>query len=203
MKVKYFLIGCFLVSCFLNAWSQDLPVLSTTSFSNTADHGKHIANGNYAKDTNNLRGPYVGTWQYNQGGVNLIVKMSKLDKVLNKIEYQGVVSKYDYMDQLELRYRLVKNGTVLFDNLDTGDVDPITSYAIARAGYDLSGRLLDRTRNVVGSFTAKRQMINGPQKMLFNLYLGNYTMLNPSTYYQDGQPLFSIPTGEIEMVKID
>ncbi len=194
----YFFI---VVLAFVQANAQDLPVLSTTSLSSPGR--SYGTNGNYAKDYHNLRGPYVGTWRYNQGGVNLIIKMSKLDKVLNKIEYQGVVSRYNYKDKLELRYRLVVNGTVLFDNLTTGNVDPITSYGIARAGYDLNGRILDHTRNVVGSFTAKSVMISGQKKMLFNLYLGNYTMINPRSYYQDGQPLFSIPTGEIEMVKID
>lgn len=201
MNVRVHCYLFILVSTFVRVNAQELPVLSTTSLSVLDNNYGH--NGNYAKDDSNLRGPYVGTWQYNQGGIHLIIKLTKMDKVINKREFNGEVTFYDYTDQLELRYRLVKNGTLLFDNLNAGVVDPNTSYGIATAVYDLSGRILDHTRNVVGSFSAKRLMINGPQKMLFNLYLGNYTMLNPSTFYQDGQPLFSIPTGEIEMIKID
>jgi hypothetical protein len=62
--------------------------------------------------------------------------------------------------------------------------------------------MLDYTRNVVGSYTVTK--LSGlPAKINFNLVLGDYRLLNPHSYYQDGQPLFSIPTGGIEMVKIN
>lgn len=183
--------------------ARRLPVLSTTSLSNPAQRFEHVRYGNYAQDDNNLRNLYVGTWQYNQGGILFVIKLTKRDQVLNKREFNGEIQYYDYADEIDVRYKLVKNGMVLFDNLNSTDVSPIKSYGIAMVGYDLDGRILDQTRNVIGDFTAKRLMISGPPKILFDLNRFDYTMLNPSTYYQDGQPLFSIPTGEIEMIKID
>lgn len=70
------------------------------------------------------------------------------------------------------------------------------------ANSDAYGRILDHTRNVVGSYTIKKSAAQ-PDKIIFNLILGNYTLLNERSYYNDGQPLFSIPINGVEMVKVN
>ena len=186
-----------------NLASQELPVLSTTSLFNEEQQFDHIDSGNYARDTHNERDRYVGLWQYNQNGILFILKIEKMDKVINKREFPGFEPHYNYFDQLTLRYRLVKNNVLLFDNLNQDDVDPIVNYAI-KLGSDnyASGRIWDRTRNVRGSHTITRLDTN-PPKIIFNLGRSNNTLLNEHSFYNDGQPLYSIPADGVEMVKIN
>ena len=182
----------------LGCKAQNLPVLSTTSLANPDDDINISVNGNYAKDTNNERDQYVGLWQYNQNGILFQLKIEKADKVINKIE-----DKYSYCDKIVLRYKLIKNGVTIHDNLNQATVDYVTTWGLKQSSKnDLRGRILDYTRNLVGSYTVTK--LSGlPAKINFNLVLGDYRLLNPHSYYQDGQPLFSIPTGGIEMVKIN
>ena len=186
-----------------NLASQELPVLSTTSLYNEEQQFDHIDSGNYAKDTHNERDQYVGLWQYNQNGILFILKIEKMDKMINKRKFPGFQAHYNYFDRLVLRYRLVKNNVLLFDNLNESDIDPIANYA-TKLGFRnyASGRIWDRTRNVRGSHTITRLNTN-PAKIIFNLERFDYTKVNDSSFYQDGQPLFSIPQNGIEMVKID
>jgi hypothetical protein len=123
-----------------NLASQELPVLSTTSLYNGEVY--HSENGNYARDTHNERNQYVGLWEYNQNDILFLLKIKKMDKVINKREFPGFEPHYNYFDQLTLRYRLVKNNVLLFDNLNQDDVDPIVNYAI-KLGSDnyASGRI--------------------------------------------------------------
>ncbi len=186
-----------------NLASQELPVLSTTSLYDEEQQFDHIDSGNYARDTHNERDRYVGLWQYNQNGILFILKIEKMDKVINKREFPGFEPHYNYFDQLTLRYRLVKNNVLLFDNLNQDGVDPIANYATKHgSNNDARGRIWDRTRNVRGSHTITRLNTN-PAKIIFNLERFDYTKVNDSSFYQDGQPLFSIPQNGIEMVKID
>lgn len=199
MKI-YFKLFLLLTCNFIIA--QELPVLTTTSLANQDDEFEHADNGNYAIDTNNERNQYVGTWQYSQNNIVFQLKIEKVDKVLNKIEYQGKVSNYNYCDKIVLRYKLIKNGITLFNNLNEPTIDYVTSSGIKQANRDLYGRILDHTRNVVGSYTIKKNT-GQPNKIIFNLILGNYRLLNDRSYYNDNQPLFSIPIKGIEMVKIN
>ena len=196
-------IMILLLTIFQNLASQELPVLSTTSLYDEEQQFDHIDSGNYARDTHNERDRYVGLWQYNQNGILFILKIEKMDKVINKREFPGFEPHYNYFDQLTLRYRLVKNNVLLFDNLNQDDVDPIVNYAI-KLGSDnyASGRIWDRTRNVRGSHTITRLDTN-PPKIIFNLGRSNNTLLNEHSFYNDGQPLYSIPADGVEMVKIN
>ncbi|RDI11977.1 DUF6705 family protein [Flavobacterium sp. AG291] len=198
MKYLFFIISFICWSC--NA--QELPILSKTSLANSDDAMEHPKNGNYAKDLANYRDQYVGVWEYNQNGVIFQLKIEKLDQAINKIEYNGEVSNYNYTDVLTLKYKLVKNGVVLNDNLNTNLFDQMNGWGIKQVNRELYGRILDYTRNVMGSYTINKQF-GSSNTIIFNLILGNYTIQNPSSYYQDGQPLFSIPTGGIEMTKIN
>ena len=183
--------------------AQDLPVLSTTSLANPGDDLKIGDHGNYAVDVTNERDQYVGLWEYNQNGTIFQLKIEKKDKVINKYEFNGVVTKYSFCDEVILKYKLIKNNVVLYDNLSESTVDSETAWGNKRSSsIFLRGRLLDHTRNVRGSYTIEKISLT-PQKINFNLILGNYTKVNDSSFYQDGQPLFSIPTGGIEMVKVN
>ncbi|WP_157486187.1 DUF6705 family protein [Flavobacterium sp. Leaf359] len=200
--MKTFIIMLFLTMC-QNLVSQELPVLSTTSQFNREQRFNHQENGNYARDTHNERDQYVGLWEYNQNGILFLLKIEKMNRVINKIEAPGFETIYNYFDLLILRYRLVKDNIVIFDNLNENDVDPIANYATKLGSYSFaSGRIWDRTRNVRGSHTITR-LSTSPPKIIFNLEKFNYTKLNDPSFYQDRQPLFSIPQGGIEMVKID
>ncbi|MBU7570139.1 MAG: hypothetical protein KAF41_05750 [Flavobacterium sp.] len=198
--MKTYIIMLLLMMC-QNLASQELPVLSTTSLYNGEVY--HSENGNYAEDTHNERDQYAGLWEYNQNGILFQLRIEKMNRVINKIEVPGFETRYNYSDQLTLRYRLVKNNVLLFDNLEGSDVDPIANYAIKLGSNNYaSGRIWDRTRNVRGSHTITRLNTN-PAKIIFNLERFDYTKVNDSSFYQDGQPLFSIPQNGIEMVKID
>lgn len=123
---KHIYIFILLLSCAL--YSQTLPVLSNTSLANPEDDMDIAKNGNYAIDTNNEHDQYIGLWEYNQNGILFQLKIQKKDTVLNKIEYNGEISSYNFKDEVVLRYKLVKNGIVIYDNLNAFTVDPITSY---------------------------------------------------------------------------
>jgi len=183
--------------------AQDLPVLSTTSLANEEDDLKIGNHGSYAVDTNNERDQYVGLWEYNQNGIIFQLKIEKKDKVVRRYKFNGVVTKYSFCDRVILKYKIVKNNIVIYDNLSELNVDPETGWGLKKGSLQvLFGRILDRTRNVRGSYTIEK-LSGNPQKINFNLVLGDYKFLNDPSFYQDGQPLFSIPTGGIEMVKID
>lgn len=175
-------------------FAQDLPVLSTTSLANPEHDLENAKNGNYAKDVNNERDAYVGFWEYRQNGITFQLKIEKKDKVLNKIEHDGQISNYNFFDKLILKYKLIKNGNILFDNLNDIYMDESVCWGVKQSGRDLYGRLLDHTRNVVGSYIIEK-ISGNPNKLNFKLTLGNYRLLNSKEYYADGQPLFSIPTG--------
>ena len=188
-----------------NILFAQLPVLTTTSLANPEDDMDNAKNGNYAMDTANERNQYVGTWEYNQNGILFQLKLDKVDQVINKIEYNGVVSSYNYFDKVILRYRLVKNGVELFNNLnvDITTINYVSTWGVKQASDDyMYGRLLDHTRNAIGYYTIKR-LSTIPSKIIFDLQRFNYTLGNAPSYYQDGQPLFSMPMGGIEMVKIN
>ncbi|KGO94393.1 DUF6705 family protein [Flavobacterium subsaxonicum] len=203
MKIQlqiYILLWCAF------GFSQQPPILSVTSLANTEHDATLTINGNYAIDTNNDRNQYVGTWEYNQNGIIFQLKIEKADQVITIIESNGTTAEhYSYCDEVILRYKLIKNGITLNNNLNQAvtSITTSTSYGFKQASSDfLRGRIFDYTRNVVGSYTIKK-LIGAPQKILFNLSRFNYKQHNPDTFYQDGQPLFTIPVGEIEMVKIN
>lgn len=199
MKHLFFILS--FICCACNA--QELPVIKTLSLANSEDDINIGDNGTYAIDTNNERDQYVGLWEYNQNGIIFQLKIEKEDKVQNKIEYNGEISHYNYIDKVVLRYKLIKQGIVIYNNLNEESIDYVTAYGTKRASFNfLSGRLLDHTRNVVGSYTISKQW-GTPATIIFDLNLGNYTLQNPRSYYNDGQPLFSIPTGGIIMTKIN
>lgn len=196
-------ITIILLLVVLSVSAQNPPILSTTSLANPEQEFDHPKKGNYAQDTSNSRDEFVGTWQYNQNGVLFQLRIFKQDQVLEKKELNGQVLDYYYYDYVILKYKLVKNGTVLFDNINDNSINTDESYGYKEINSDLRGGLTDMTRNVRGYYLIKREPFSSTPKIRFNLILGNYKMLNDPSYYDDGQPLFSIPTGGIEMIKIN
>jgi len=110
---------------------------------------------------------------------------------------------YYYMDAVTLRYKLVKNGVTLHDNLNSVNIEGyIVSYGSKYVNYNLDGKILDYTRNVAGQYEITR-LNTTPPKIIFKLNEFNYTLINPDSFYQGDQPLFSLPLGNIEMEKVD
>ncbi|WP_157486188.1 DUF6705 family protein [Flavobacterium sp. Leaf359] len=202
--MKMFIIMLFLTMC-QNLVSQKLPpVFSTTSLYNGEEYEYNSKRGNYALDTHNERDQYVGLWEYNQNGILFQLKIEKMDKAIYRREYiPESKGHWEYSDILILRYCLVKNDILLFDNLNESDVDPIVNYAIKFGLRNYAnGRIWDRTRNIIGSHTITRLETN-PPKIIFKLGRSKNIFMNEITSYYDNQPLYSIPTDGVEMLKID
>ena len=110
--------------------------------------------------------------------------MEKRDQFLFKIEYQGQIH-YQYADIIIFKYKLVKNGVVIYDNLNaTIPNENYYSQATKHGNSEfLYGSLLDFTRNVMGTVSIKRLQASNPDKIYFNLSSGGYSLLNPSSYY--------------------
>ena len=94
LTMKTFIIMFLLTTC-QNLASQELPVLSTTSLYNGEVY--HSENGNYAEDTHNERDQYAGLWEYNQNGILFLLKIEKMDKVINKREFAGFEPHYNFL----------------------------------------------------------------------------------------------------------
>lgn len=75
-----------------------------------------------------------------------------VDQKINLIESDVGVFYY-YMDRVTLRYKLVKNGVTLHDNLNSVNIEGyIVSYGSKYVNYNLDGKILDYTRNVAGQY---------------------------------------------------
>lgn len=196
-------ITFFLLLLFNCAIAQQLPVLTTTSFTNNNDDFKHAKNGNYAMDVDNERNQYVGTWEYNQNGILFQVKIEKIDQYLNKVEYNGEVISYNYSDVVTFKYKLIKNGITLYNNLNTIFADGANiPIAYKKINSNLYGEFLDYSGNVMARIEIEKLNTN-PEKIIFNNIVNAYYLLSPPDSYTQGQQLFYIPTEPIEMVKIN
>ncbi|MGV3461224.1 MAG: DUF6705 family protein [Flavobacterium sp.] len=186
--------------------AQQYPILSNTSLADYEHRMDSAMPGNYAMDTANERQQYVGLWEYNQNGILFQLKIEKADQAMTLISNSNSTT-YSYADVVVLRYRLVKNGVELFNNLAQTSVSNYDASGIKLGNEDfLKGYMTDFTRNVYGYYEIKNitPLQQGvTQKILYEMILGNYVKGNPDSFYQDGQPLFSIPLGPIEMVKIN
>ena len=202
MKTLYLILLLF-TNCLL---AQELPVLSTTSLANP-DHNNSIFcnDGNYAQDTANEREQYVGTWEYREKNVLFQLKIEKGDKHLTKWENNGKVSRYNYSDVVFFKYKLIVKGNVIFDNLNQDiyfqeDVYPLATKMGSHE--DLGGIFIDVTKNIGSTLTIKR-LNTAPAKIIFNLSSINSFPLKPGQDYNPDHPDFTVPTGEIEMIKIN
>jgi hypothetical protein len=182
-----------------------LPVTSTTSLSNPDNDQNFRKDGNYAQDTANERQQYVGIWEYNQNGILFQVKIEKKDQFLNKAENNGVVLFYNFMDVVVFKYKLVKNGVTIYDNLNQTVYSPSDFVPTAiKKGIDnyLYGYFMDYTRNLAAIVKVTKTNSN-PDIIKLEVFTNDTFRMNPESFYNGGQPLLTIPTGEIEMVRIN
>ena len=185
--------------------AQEPPVLSTTSLANPDQDLDVGRNGNYAMDTANERNQYVGTWQYNQNGILFQIKIEKKDKFLNDAVYNGERIFYSYQDVVTFKYRLVKNGVTIYNNINqTGfPALAIIPTAMKKGSSDkLYGDFHDAIKEVMGVVLITR-LNTTPAKINFNLILGEYYFTSNNHVPNPNEPLFTMPTGGIEMLKIN
>lgn len=201
MRKQYFA----LLLCSGFGFAQQLPVTTITSLENPDSDINFGSTGIYAQDTANERDQYVGTWEYNQNGTLFQIKIQKKDQILsNWLDNYGNTIRYNYCDVVFFTYKLIINGNTIYNNLNQ-DVFPevYASQAIKKGiDNDLYGSFLDATKNVVGTVSIKR-LDTTPPKITFNMSTGAYFLLNPDESYNQNEQLFYVPTGEIEMVKIN
>lgn len=188
-----------------NTYAQ-YPILTTTSLTgNPTLDSNFLKSGNYAIDTNNERNQYVGLWRYENNEILFELKMEKRDQFLSKVEYQGQLY-YWYADVIIFKYKLIKNGTVIYNNLDiTIPNENYYSRATKHGNSEyLSGSMFDMTRNVSAVVSIKRLPTSNPDKIYFDLSSGAYSLHNPKEFYNNppGVKLFNIPTDGIEMIRV-
>ncbi|QYJ67437.1 DUF6705 family protein [Flavobacterium litorale] len=201
MKLYKVLFTLLIFNCVI---AQELPITSYSSFADLSDNENDIKNGNYTVDTNNERDQYVGTWEYNQNGITFQVKIEKIDQFLNKAEHNGQVHSYNYADVVTFKYKLIKNGITIHDNLNyTFTINDIIPTATKETTDNfLYGGFLDYNGQIMATVIITR-LNSIPEKIDFNVSPMAYYLLQPTENYIEGQQLFFIPTGNIEMTKID
>ncbi|MFC4739318.1 DUF6705 family protein [Flavobacterium ponti] len=205
MSKKIILIA-LLFFCFAKAQEvPGYPVLSTTSLAIESDDIHFAENGNYAMDTANERDQYVGTWQYNQNGTLFIIKIEKRDqRFLGDIIQGQLESTYSYIDEVRIRYKLVINGVLLYDNLNETNMNNINTSGFKFAGDDyLSGNFIDKTKNVGVRYQIYKTDASTPETIIFKADNGANFKLGPDSSYTSGEQIIFIPLGETTMIKID
>lgn len=181
------------------------PVLSTTSLAIESDNIHFAENGNYAMDTTNERDQYVGTWQYNQNGVEFTIKIEKKDQVFHGIFFQGELkSNYYYFDEVIIKYKLIRNGILLYNNLNETNLNNIETTGSKFTSDDyMLGNFIDKTKNVGVRYQIYKTDALNPETIIFKADNGANFRLNPDFTYQDGEQIIFIPLGEITMIKIN
>ena len=202
MRILLFIATFFL---FGNVYCQN-HVLSTTSLANSAEDLDKTNNGNYAIDTANERQQYVGTWEYSNSNTLFQIKIEKVDKYFYGIYYHGrLQGGYFFMDAVKIKYQIVVDDIVLFDNLNETNLDLVGGSG-TKLGSDpyLHGSIIDEITKVGVRYEIYKTSATSPEKIIFKGQRGTMYALRPRTNITapDGSPTF-IPLNEIEMIKID
>lgn len=190
----------------INITFAQLPTLSTTSLANSAEDLDKANNGNYAIDTANERQQYVGTWEYSNSNTLFQIKIEKVDKYFYGIYYNGrLQGNYFFMDAVKIKYKIVVDGVVLFDNLNETNLDLVggTGTKLGSNPY-LHGSIIDEITKVGVRYEIYKTSATSPEKIIFKGERGTMYALRPRTNITapDGSPTF-IPLNEIEMIKTD
>lgn len=190
----------------INITFAQLPTLSTTSLANSAEDLDKANNGNYAIDTANERQQYVGTWEYSNSNTLFQIKIEKVDKYFYGIYYKGrLQGNYFFMDAVIIKYKIVVDGVVLFDNLNETNLSLVRGEG-TKLGSDpyLHGSIIDEITKVGVRYEIYKTSATSPEKIIFKGQRGTMYALRPRTNITapDGSPTF-IPLNEIEMIKID
>lgn len=158
----------------------------------------------YYKDINNYLDPFVGTWLYTDGNIQIKIVLTKRTMV-----YTGKF----YRDALGGEYQYIENGTELVNTLDNTDV--LTSGLAAshiirnnkKPNCDdcapderrVSLLIRDIERELSGRLTLKRIIVNG-QEALRGYIMGG----GPYTYPEDDPPAYfnmRVPAGTYILFK--
>jgi hypothetical protein len=183
-----------------NAFGQNSSITSTSSLATQPGNtGVHVVKGNYAMDTANERQQYLGTWRYETPTVFFEIKIELLNQKLrqtpNNIHYY-------YKDIVTIKYKLIKDDVLLYDNLNTPN-DQIDSYGVKYGGDSfLDCSFVDYTKFVRAKLEITK-LNTVPEKIIFDLSRYSYALLNHTPGFYDDGPLFYVPTGPIEMVKVN
>lgn len=180
------------------------PSQSTTSLANPKAYNNHLQKGSHSIDTTDERDQYIGLWQYEQDGVLFELKIDKIDKIdkqfsTKTVDYEGKVS-YKHNPVVIFKYKLVKNGVTLFDNLNHTVSKKYLSYASQANNY-LIGSMMDATANATVVIMIKKLDATNPEKIYFD-FKSDFYYLNEAKEKGSRVPFFSIPVNGIEMVKV-
>ncbi|MDN3707438.1 hypothetical protein QW060_09880 [Myroides ceti] len=210
MKNTKQFIHLIILCCMLQAYSQQYPVLSVTNqILSTTDKNYGVKTGNYAKDIGNIRNQVVGNWRYQTPDLLLELKIEKRDK-----EFSGIsATQYRFKDIIIIKYKLVKNGVVLHDNLNsiipqnnTGyhnyDLNFVSYGFYYDATYTFKGFINDYYRQVLCNYEMQKTNLNGQEKLLLNISNGNYRIYGDASMYTPSQKLFSLPLGPILLDRV-
>ncbi|WP_448607421.1 DUF6705 family protein [Paenimyroides ceti] len=203
------IIHLIILCCMLQAHSQQYPVLSITNQTFAANDINYLKKGNYAKDTEGIRDQIMGSWRYATSNLLLEIVIEKQNKKLYRV---GNTS-YDYKDIIVMKYKLVKNGVVLHDNLNsiipqnntgyhTYGIDFISYGFYYDTSYKFKGFINDYYRQVLCSYEMQKTNLNGQEKLLLNISNGNYRIYGDASMYIPSQKLFSLPLGPILLDRI-
>ena len=198
-NIKQF-IHLIILCCMLQAYSQQYPVLTVTNQVLSKTDDNYSMKGNYAKDVGNIRNQVVGSWRYQTPDILLELKIEKRDKEL----YRMGETFYNFDDIIIIKYKLVKNGVVLHDNLNsilpqnnTGyhnyDLNFISEGIYYDATYTFRGFINDYYRQVLCTYKLQKTNLNGQEKLLLNISNGNYRIYGDASMYTPSQKLFSLP----------
>jgi len=195
MKTVKNILFFLLVS--LSAALNAQQITNTYSLADPTHRFKITEKGSYSKDFADERSQYVGTWRHDQNDVLFEIRMEKADQYLFQSSWN-----YFYVDVILIRYRLIKNGLEIYNNYNSNNAE-VLSHGTKQGDDDyMHCSFLDVTRQVLGKANI-RKLSGTPEKILFNLSTGGYLLLGPSEIYQPGVDLFTIPTGPIEMLKVN
>jgi len=203
------IIHLIILCCMLQAYSQQYPVLSVTNQVLSKTDDNYSMKGNYAKDVGNIRNQVVGSWRYQTPDLLLELKIEKRDKEL----YRMGETFYNFDDIIIIKYKLVKNGVVLHDNLNsilpqnnTGyhnyDLNFISEGIYYDATYTFRGFINDYYRQVLCTYKLQKTNLNGQEKLLLNISNGNYRIYGDASMYTPSQKLFSLPLGPILLDRV-
>ena len=207
-NIKQF-IHLIILCCMLQAYSQQYPVLTVTNQVLSTTDDNYSTKGNYAKDVGNIRNQVVGSWRYQTPDLLLELKIEKRDKEL----YRMGETFYNFDDIIIIKYKLVKNGVVLHDNLNsilpqnnTGyhnyDLNFISEGIYYDATYTFRGFINDYYRQVLCTYKLQKTNLNGQEKLLLNISNGNYRIYGDASMYTPSQKLFSLPLGPILLDRV-
>ncbi|WP_370515984.1 DUF6705 family protein, partial [Flavobacterium sp. MK4S-17] len=111
--MKRYILLFFVCSAFQYLQAQTPPVLQYKTLEDIST-SNDINKGDYFRDTNNVLDKFTGTWQYQQDNTTFTLKMRKVNQFLMQAPNAEF---YYFKDIILVTYKLVKNNTVVVDQL--------------------------------------------------------------------------------------